>query len=139
MTNIDAILSIRDQIGAVKKPVYLVQRSWFTDGTFTALSGEIGNGVAQDVEVQLLPSPQLVDYTQAVNIREGGSIKGGDIILKMISKSSWSEVDLDGSSSDPSIEKLYRVGARIYQVISVTEGYVTWNVQLRELSNQARY
>lgn len=137
--SIDAILGIRDLIGAVIHPVFLVTRTWYTDGTFTVQSTQIGQGSAKDVEVQLLPSPQIVDYTQAINLPAGGAVKGGDIILKMISRTTYLETDLDGSSSSDNVEKLYRVGARIYQVISITESYVTWNVQLRELSQQARY
>jgi hypothetical protein len=131
MPAIDSILGVRDSIGAVIQPVFLVTRTW---------SGStIGEGVAHDAEAQMLPSPGLKDFSQDIRLREGGSVKQGDIILTNVSKNSYKEADLDGSSSKANVEKLYRVGAKLYQVINVAEKYVTWDVQLRQLSNQTRY
>lgn len=131
MTGIDGILGIRDAIGAVIDPVFFVTRTW--SGT------TIGDGTASDIEVQMLPSPGLKNYSQDVRLREGGTVKAGDIILKDVSRNKYQETDLDGSSPADNIEKLFRVGDKIYQVINVTKSYVTWDVQVRELTNQTRY
>lgn len=128
---IDSILGVRDQIGAVIQPVYLVTRTW--SGT------QVGDGAATDTEAQLLPSPGLKNFAQDIRLREGGAVKQSDIILTNVSKNSYTEAQLDGSSTGQNVEKFYRVGAKLYQVINVTEKYVTWDVQLRELTNQTRY
>lgn len=131
LTGIDSILSIRDTAGAVIDPVYFVTRTW--SGT------EIGDGTVVDTEVQMLPSPGLKDYGQDLRVREGGSIKSGDIILKDVSRNKFKESDLDGKSPSRNIEKFFRVGDKLYQVINITKSYVTWDVQIRELTNQTRY
>lgn len=135
----NSILGIRDSIGAVIQPVYFLTRTWYTDGTFTSASTNAGEGVAKDNVKQMLPSPQIVQLKQDLRLKEGGMAKNGDIMLKMISRDSYHESDLDGSSTAGNVEQLYVVGVKVYQVISVTESYVTWNVTIRELTNQTRY
>lgn len=136
---IDSILGVRDQIGAVIKPVSLVTRTWYTDIGLTTPSSQIGEGYAKDTVVRMSPSPGLKNFAQDIRLREGGSVKNSDIILSNVSKNSYSEAQLDGTSSSVNVEKLYLVGDKLYQVINVAEKYVTWDVQLRELTNQTRY
>jgi hypothetical protein len=136
--SIDSVLGVRDSIGAVLKPVYFVTRTWYSDEARTVPSEGIG-GFAKDVEVQMLPSPGIRDYTHDLRALEGGMVKQGDIILENVSGNSYTEAQLDGTSASAHVEKLYRVGEVIYQVISVKEKYVTWNVQLRRISDQTRY
>lgn len=128
---VDGILGIRDSLGAVIDPVFIVTRTW--SGT------EMGDGVAKDTEAQILPSPGLKKYAQDVRLREGGAIKAGDIFLIDVSRNKYGEKDLDATTDANNIERLYRVGDKIYQVINIEKKYVTWNVQLRELTNQQRY
>lgn len=120
----DDILGIRDDLGAIKEPVYLMTRVW------EEVKG-IGNYL--DSEVPVLPTPFVVDYSHKVALREGGSIRQGDIILKHISKQSYPTEDLvDCSVNDDLTEKWYKIGDRLYEVISVTQDYVYWNVQVRK-------
>jgi hypothetical protein len=128
---IDSILGVRDSAGAAISPVYLVTRTWS--------GSEVGEGTATDVDTRMLPTPGLKNFSQNINLREGGAVKSGDIILKSVSKNSYTLADLDGSSPSGNVEKFYLVGTKLYQVINVLESYVTWDVQLRELSNQTRY
>jgi hypothetical protein len=128
---VDDILGIRDQIGAVLDPVYLVTRTW--------IGARPGDGSFIDSEVQVLPSPYIVDLSHNLNIKESGSIKQGDILLKNVSKNSYqTEGILDGSSDAKNIEKLYRIGEYLYQVIKIKNNYVTWDIQVRRLSDQRR-
>lgn len=131
LPSIDSVLGVRDSVGAVIDPVYFVTRSW--SGT------TIGDGTATDVTTQMLPSPGLKNYKQDIRLKEGGSIKAGDIILTNVSRNKYAESDLDGSSSGPNVEKLFLVGDKIYQVIDIFKKYVTWDIQIRELTNQERY
>jgi hypothetical protein len=128
---IDSILGVRDSAGAVIDKVYIVTRTWS--------GSQIGDGTAVDTERQMLPSPGLKNYSQSLRLREGGSVKAGDIILTNVSRNSFSEQDLDGSTPTQNIERFFRVGEKLYQVISIVKKYVTWDVQIRELSNQTRY
>jgi hypothetical protein len=138
LPNTNALLGIRDSIGATKEKVFFLQRTWYTDDTYATQSADI-SGVPKDVLTQVLPTPNIVDLSQNINLREGGVVKQGDIILKAVSKQSFTESQLDGSSTAANIENLFLVGQKVYQVINVTENYVTWKIQLRELTNQTRY
>ncbi len=134
----DAILGIRDSIGAVIKPVYFLTRTWYTDEDLTT-AATAPEGFAKDSQIQMLPSPQIKDFSQDIRLREGGAVKAGDIILQNISRNKYGIADLDGTSTAENIERFYIVGVKIYQVINVSESYLTFRVQLRELSNQVRY
>ena len=138
LPNVDAILGVRDSIGAVIQPTYFLTRTWYTDTTYTTQSTSKA-GFAKDVTVQMLPSPQIVDLKQQIKTKSGGVVKNGDIMLKGVSRNSFNESALDGSSSAKNIEKLYVVGVKVYQVVDITEKYVTWNIVLKELTNQTRY
>ena len=128
---VNSILGVRDAAGAVIDPIYFVTRTW--------TGAEIGEGTASEVVVQMLPSPGLKNYSQDVRLREGGVVKQGDIILTNVSRYSYQEADLDGSSTGNNVEVLYLVGVKLYQPINIFKNYLTWNVQLRELTNQQRY
>ena len=127
--NVDSILAIRDQIGAALKPVYFVTRTW--SGT------ELGDGTATIARVQMLPSPRVVEFKHDLKLVEGGFVKAGDVLLKMISKNKYTaESQLDGTSTVANVEKLYEVGGILYRVINVQEKHVTWSVLLRRISGQ---
>lgn len=120
----DDILSIRDQIGAVKEPVYLLTRTW---------TEKKGVGQYSDMTETIYPTPYVVDYSHKLSVKEGGAIRQGDIILKHISKQRYSkESMIDCSVDSENKEKFYLIKNRLYEVISVTQDYVYWNVQIRK-------
>ena len=120
--NVDSILSLRDEIGAVKAPVYIVTRVW---------EDKKGVGKFTDTKVQMLPSPRIVDLSHDMRIREGGIVKQGDLILKMISKESYSEKDIDLSVTDDKTEKFYLIKNGLYEIVSVVDKYVVFQVHIR--------
>lgn len=122
----DDILGLRDELGAVKKPIYIVTRTWS--------GAKRGEGTYTDSKVQVLPSPYLVDLSHSLRVREGGALKQGDLIIKMISKQKYSEAQINGSVDAPNLERWYYIGEYLYEVISVTEEYVYFNVQVRKTS-----
>lgn len=138
LPSVDSILGIRDSIGAVIRPVFFLTRTWYQDSDHTSQSSDI-SGYAKDVVVQMLPSPKVVDITQEIRTREGGSVNNGDVMLNSVSRSKYRFEELDGSSSANNIEQLYVVGVKVYQVVKVTEQYLTWRIILKELTNQTRY
>ena len=128
-TCVDSILGIRDCIGAVIHPVYIVAREWSGE--------EPGDGQSTETENQILPTPQIKDYSHDLRLTEGGSVKQGDIILRNISKTQYpTEAEIDCSTDSRSIEKYYLINDRYYTVIHVKEDYLVWHVHLRKRSEE---
>lgn len=128
----DDILGIRDELGATKHLVYILTRVW--DGS------ERGDGNASDTTIQIKPSPQIVDYSHSLRLREGGKIREGDIVLKHLSKQTYTEESMiDCSVDDKLTEKYYYINGRLYNVIDITSDYVYWNVHVRKASKQKIY
>lgn len=129
--NVNGILKIRDDIGAALKTVFMVTRTW--SGT------ELGDGTSVEVRAQMLPSPRVVEFKSDVRIKEGGFVKVGDILLKMVSRQNFPHENMvDGTSEVPNIEKFYEVGGVLYRVINVATKHLTWNILLRPISDQSR-
>lgn len=122
----DDILGVRDTIGAVIYPIYLTTRTW--SGT------EPGDGTATDVDTQILPSPSVKDLSHDWDSLKGGNAQQGDLLLQYISKQSYpSEDTVRCKSSARNIEKFYKINGHLYTVVSVSEKYVYWNVQIRKV------
>lgn len=118
------LLGVRDSLGVTLYPVYLVTKQWS--------GAEPGDGTLSESVEQVLPTPRIVEFKQDMRIKEGGQIRSGDILLKLMSKESFPEVSLvDGSTDSLSIQKVYRINNRDYTVISVSEKYLYFNVLLR--------
>jgi len=127
--NINSILTLRDDLGAAKAPVYLVTRRWS--------GSEPGDGEYRDTEVPVLPSPAIQQYTDDIRIKEGGAIQQSDIKLRWVSRQSFPvKSEIDGTTDDQAVEKLYRVGDVYYTVIAVEERLLCWHVLLRRKSKQ---
>lgn len=132
LPNLDTILGVRDSAGLALKPVFLVSRTW---------SGEApGDGEAREEVVQMLPTPQILNLSHSVKLTEGGNIRQGDIILKMVSKASFPDYNyIRRKSPSANVELFYQVGEELYHVISVVEKHLTYDIQLRLISDQTRY
>jgi hypothetical protein len=128
--DINGILGVRDDLGAALKQVYLVTRTW--------TGAQIGAGSYTETRVQMLPSPRVVEFKNDLRIREGGAVKQGDVMLKMVSKETYAQADLDFSNVSGAVEKFYELGGELYRPIGVTEKHVCWSVLLRRQSNQSR-
>lgn len=130
---IDSVLGVRDCIGAVLHPVFILTRTW---------SGERpGDGDAEESEEQIKPTPQVVDYSHDLRLVEGGAVKQGDIVLRGISKARYAEMDLDCSLKEGekiNVERFYLINEKLYTVINVKENHLTWDVQLRKRSDETR-
>lgn len=121
----DSILGIRDTIGAVIEPVYIVVRTW--------TGAQPGDGTSSDVTTQLLPSPQLANLVNTSKPGSAGTVENASIMLKGISKQSYATKDtVDLTSTLANVEKFYKLRGRLYNVTSVEESYITWNVRIKE-------
>ena len=131
---LDKMLGIKDDLGVVLKPVYIVIRTWS--------GARIGTGTATDAATQVKPSPRIIDMFDNVNIAPGGRIEDGDILLTGISKQSYpnkSDIDNIVSNSTKNVEKLYKIGTDFYQITRVKEKYLTWQVEVRKLRYQGSF
>lgn len=132
LPNLDDTLGVRDSIGAVLHTVSILTRVW--------TGRQVGDGQASDTVAQILPSPGIKEFGHDLRLMEGGTIRQGDILVKGISKNKYpNEEMIDCSTTSPLIEKFYLIDDRIYTVISVKEGYLTWDVQVRKQASKARY
>lgn len=131
LESIDDVLSIRNDIGAEKKACKLIVRQW---------SGErVGDGSKTETSTEIYPAPWVVEYKADSKVFQGGVVRFGDIMLKHISKRSFTdESELRAESSSSNKERFYEVGGILYQPVNVLEDYVYWNVHLRRLSDQRR-
>lgn len=137
LDGIDCALEARDDIGAIKAKVYITTRQW--DGDC------VGDGDFTDCDEQVYPTPHIVEFSHDINLKEGGTIKNGDIMLKGISLKRYTEEDLDLSvvnrdgDDDAYFEKFYKICGKLYEVVSITRKFATWNVMIRRLSVQPQY
>ena len=121
---IDGILGLRDELGAIKNKVQIVVWKW---------PQEKGQGSPAETIFDVRPTPYVVNYAHNTKIQEGGYWKQGDLLLKHISKGSYPlESDVDCTVSDDLTEKWYLIDGYKYEVVSVVDGYVYWNVQVRK-------
>lgn len=122
------ILGVRDEIGAVIHPIYLVTRTW---------SGvTVGDGTFADTQTQVLPTPQIENLFLKLPALQAGVVQSGDLLLKYISKQSYPDEDTVSCKSIlDNVEKFYKINNNFYQVISVKESYVTWDVYIRKLTS----
>lgn len=124
----NSILGVRDDLGAVIQPVYLVVRTWS--------GSQPGDGTKTDVTTQVLPSPQIKDLASDFEAQRAGNYEEGDLIIRMISKQTYTTRSMvDCSSTDRKIEKFYKVSGLFYTVTHVEESYITWNVRIRKVSH----
>ena len=125
----DDILGLRDSLGAAKHSVFILTRVW--SGT------RLGEGTKTDTQEQILPTPALLDYSHSLRLKEGGRIRQGDLMIKSVSKQSYpNESELDNSTTAKNIEKYYLINSRLYTVISIVEGHVTWAIQVRKTNKK---
>ena len=122
---IDKVLGIREQIGAQLADVYIIERTW---------SGQRqGDGSFTDVELKISPAPQIVDYSHNVRVSSAGAIKSGDLILRGVSPK-YTEEQLKTQVDERNKERFYRLGTSYYTCIHIKENLVTWDIQIRKVS-----
>ena len=122
---VDKILGIRDQIGVQLADVSIITRTWSGDRQ--------GDGTFADVELKILPSPQIVDFSHDLRVMEGGAVKAGDLILKSISRNKFPDEEvLRTDTNARNIAKYYKVGNHFYHLVNIRERLVTWDVHIRK-------
>lgn len=125
------ILGIRDAIGAKKRDVFLLTRTW--SGT------NIGEGNFKDETTKVFPTPHLVDYSHSIMLHDGGAVRSGDIIIKSLSKLSYpqaKDIDCRVDQDLTNVQKFYFINNMEYTVIHVKDKYLTWDVQVRKISDE---
>lgn len=124
---LDDILEVRDCIGAKLADCYIITRTW---------SGERpGDGTFTDVTEQILPTPNIKNLSHDVRVTEAGAYKSGDLILQSISKHMYpDEAKLLTTTKSKKVQKFIKVGKHYYTTIGIVEHLVTWDIQIRKVS-----
>lgn len=137
----DSILGIRDDIGAVIHTVHILKRTrQVVDPDLDGFSG--GSDPVDEIETNILPTPRVVDYSHSLRLKEAGNIKQGDLVLKQISKNLFTReiVEcLNRAGESKNIERYYLINNALYTVISVSERYLWFDVQIRRHSDTRLY
>lgn len=127
LSDLNAMLSVRDEMDLSLKEIYIVTRTWSGD--------EPGDGMFKDSKEQILPTPRIVDLRHQIRSREAGINEEADVMLKMISKESYPTKDLlDLSVKAKNIEKFYMVGEDLYRITSIQEKHLVWAVMLKKIN-----
>lgn len=129
LPGLNSILKVRDDIGAIREqPIYIITRKW---------SGvSPGDGLSEDTEEKVYPSPGIRDHSHDVRLMSGGTMKQGDLILRNLSKASYPDrKSIDGSSDAKNEEKFFKVGDFVYTVVNIKENHLTWDIQVRRHAN----
>lgn len=133
MSCLDKVLGVKDQIGAFKAEVFFVTRTW--TGT------RPGDGLFEDTESQLLPTPCIRDFSHDVRLKQSGTIKQGDLILTSISRNSYPDEETfrtDIKGKNRNVVKYYRINRHYYRLINIKENFVTWDIHLRKVTIDER-
>jgi len=122
--DVDSALKTIEGLEIYKTKVYLLTRTWLA---------RKGRGNPVDVITKIDPNPYISDYSHSQRIREGGSIKQGDLIIKYLPFNIFPlESDVNNKTGSDLIEKYYVLDNELYEVISIVKGYAYWNVQIRK-------
>ena len=129
-SGLDDILAIRQNIGVDLAKVYLIIRTW--------AGIQVGEGEYTDEITEVLPTPGIKDYSHHLRVTEAGSIRQGDLLIRMISKNGYSKDQVNCQTDQQHVEKFFRVGDSDCTVVTVVEKHLTWDVQVRPRSDQSR-
>lgn len=130
----DKLLSIREKVGAELVRVFILTRSWS--------GGRPNDGELHEELEEIRPTPGVKDFSHDVRLQEGAGVQQGDIVLRSISKSTFqTEEPLDTRTEEHGVEKYYLLLNRqneqkFYTVVSIREKHLSWNVQIRRVSNE---
>lgn len=126
LDSLDAITSVRDDIGANIQDSFIVTRTW---------SGErVGDGTFTDHTIQILPSPYMLDLSHDVRIQRGGSYESGDLILRTINKARYTEEDLRTDTNEETVEKFIKVGDHFYRTKHIKEKFITFEIHISKVA-----
>lgn len=125
----DALRTIED-LEIYKSQVYFLKRTW---------EERKGRGEPTDEISKIDPNPFISDFSHSMRIKEGGSVKQGDIFIKYLPKNLFpTEGSVNGKSGNELVETFYVIDDELYEVISVVKGYAYWNVQLRKTNKKKK-
>jgi hypothetical protein len=124
----DSLFGVRDAIGAAKSSVYIATQTWS--------GSEIGAGTMVETTAQVVPSPGIEDLAHNQQVVVGGDYKSGDLLLKHISKQSYTtESAVDCTTALANVQKYYKIDGALYSVVRVESDYISWHVHIRRVSH----
>lgn len=126
--DVEAALKTIEGLEIYKSKVFFLTRTW---------KERKGRGNPSDVVTKIDPNPYIADFSHSTRIKEGGSIKQGDLFIKYLPKNIYpTENDVNCKSDSELIEKFYVIDDELYEVVSVVKDYAYWNVQIRKTNKK---
>ena len=123
--SLECALSSIGELGLNVHEVGLFKRKWS--------EGKIGKGQPSDSLDLFSPQPRLSKIKLRWGIREGGTVKQGDLLVKLLTKATYPNESQINAASDDELEEIYYyVNGDLYEVIEVDEKLLYWNVTIRK-------
>lgn len=121
---VDCALEAVESIGLNITPIGLLTRSW--DGE------KLGLGDPTDTLVLFSPTPRLKSVRNRHMNDEGGSKKKGDLVITLLSKSKYTEADINCISDVDTKEIYFHLKDDLYEVVSIDEKLTHFNVTIKK-------
>lgn len=141
--SIDCALGIRDDLGLALHETYILKRVKGGSNEDAELQGfDDAIESVDTIETQILPSPRIVDYSQAFKALQGGNYKQGDIILKQISKNLFDRDTVElkrKDGEDENTERYYFINNELYTIVNISEKYFWFDIHLRKCDDNRTY
>ena len=126
--DIDSILQVREDLGVQIYDSYFLTRTWTG-------SRRSRDNVVDTIE-KISPAPRIQDFSQRLDLVEGGVVQQGDIILKQISVKKYpsqafierkNEENFTLRDNGKEIELFYYVNNVVYTLVGITRKLLWWN------------
>ena len=117
----EQVFSIKDTIGFKKANVFFYSKIGDDDAVWT----------------QILPTPNIRDFSQAIVMQSGGVVKQGDLLLTELPNNKFSQSDLETATIEGKEKKFYVVvpqnatETQAYTAINIRRNYIDFSVHIR--------
>ena len=114
------VMQIKDDVGIKKANVYLYSKPEGQDATWK----------------QLLPTPTIVDLSHDISLLEGGSVQAGDLFLKGIPQSDYTEQELETATVEGNDKRFFVIipfggYSRAYTAVNIRRKYLSFSIHVR--------
>lgn len=123
-----AIYGLRDQIGAIKDPVYFLSRVWRT---------AVGVGAPVDNAVRITPQPYV--ETQALDemVSEHGEVIGGEFMLRGLVLT-YTKAQVSLVPPNDLTEVFYFIDGDFFVTTRVVKNYLSWDVTITKAKGKQK-
>lgn len=124
---VSSIYEIRDDIGAKKANIYFYKKE-IQDNGDDIITWE-----------QVLPSPNIVDLSQNLDLKEGGILGDQELFLKGIPINDFNATDLETDTDNPNVIKYWVIResniTRAFTTVSIKRNLLSYTVHIIRYSS----